>query len=94
MYLVVEGEVQKIRRQKPQLAKRSTRFNVTSFNFGSPSMMLLNSINTRNSHQPANNEQLREFEKSFIMNRTSRMSLLSGNLFNELVNSPKRRNKT
>lgn len=86
MYLVVEGRVQKIKRQKPLLNKRMTKMNMTAFNFNSHSIM--NTFNPRSSN---NNDQLRQFQRSFIMNRSSRMSMLSGNLWNELFSSPRKK---
>jgi hypothetical protein len=59
MYLIVEGKVKKIKRKKPILAKRVSRFNATGLNFQSNTLM--SHFNPRSSHQTFHNLQLKEF---------------------------------
>lgn len=58
MYLIVEGEVQKTTRHKPQTGRRMSKMNMTAFNLGSSPMA--NAFNTRASHQALNNLNLRQ----------------------------------
>lgn len=57
MYLIVEGEVQKIKRNKPQAARRVSRINMTAFNIESSS--IVNKLNTKGSHHALNNLDLK-----------------------------------
>lgn len=50
-------------------------------------------FNSRSSHQTLHNIQLKEFEKSIIMDRSQRMSITNGNLWNEMISLPKRKTK-
>lgn len=50
-------------------------------------------FNSRSSHQTLHNIQLKEFEKSIIMDRSQRMSIMNGNLWNEMISLPKRKTK-
>lgn len=59
MYLIVEGKVQKVKRQKPILSKRVSKLNMTGFNLQSNSIISL--FNPRSSHQTLHNIQLKEF---------------------------------
>lgn len=50
-------------------------------------------FNSRSSHQTLHNIQLKEFEKSIIMDRSQRMSITNGNLWNEMISLPKKKTK-
>jgi len=57
MYLIVEGNVKTVRRQKPIVSKRVSKLNNTGFNFQSNS--LIGHFNSRSSHQTFHNIQLK-----------------------------------
>lgn len=58
MYLIIDGKVQKIQRQKISDYKRTVKMNNTGFNFQASPVM--SNFNSRSSHQNCHNYELKE----------------------------------